>query len=202
MKVRFAVAPHAGSLSGPGVGAFADALEASGFDGIWLSDLPVAPVLDPLLGLALIAGRTTRLRLGANLVPLGRNPFLLAKQLAQLDQISAGRLLLSFVTGLGQPGEREALGLGAPAEAQWSRKWSDCCARGGRANRSNTTLTGGRSPASQPPPARFRTHWRFGSAAVAPRRLTEWEGSPTAGWARNSPSAEAKLARERHSGFR
>jgi probable F420-dependent oxidoreductase len=111
MKIRFAVAPHAGSLSGAQLAAFAEALEAAGFDGLWLSDLPVAPVLDPLLALALAAGRTSRLHLGANLVPLGRNPFLLAKELAQLDQISGGRLLLSFVTGLGQPGERQALGL-------------------------------------------------------------------------------------------
>ena len=37
---------------------FAEALEAAGFDGLWLSDLPVAPVLDPLLGLALAATRT------------------------------------------------------------------------------------------------------------------------------------------------
>ena len=50
--------------------AFAEALEAAGFDGLWLSDLPVAPVLDPLLALALAAGRTRRLHLGANLVPL------------------------------------------------------------------------------------------------------------------------------------
>jgi probable F420-dependent oxidoreductase len=111
MKIRFAVGPHAGSLSGAEMTAFAEALELAGFDGLWLSDLPVAPVLDPLLGLALAAGRTRRLHLGANLVPLGRNPFLLAKELAQLDQISGGRLLLSFVTGLGQPGERQALGL-------------------------------------------------------------------------------------------
>jgi probable F420-dependent oxidoreductase len=111
MKIRFAVGPHAGSLSAPDLVAFAESLEANGFDGLWLSDLPVAPVLDPLLGLALAAGRTGRLRLGANVVPLGRNPFLLAKELAQLDQISGGRLLLSFVTGLGQPGERQALGL-------------------------------------------------------------------------------------------
>jgi probable F420-dependent oxidoreductase len=108
---RFAVGPHAGSLSGAEIAAFAESLEVAGFDGMWLSDLPVAPVLDPLLGLALAAGRTSRLRLGANLVPLGRNPFLLAKELAQLDQISGSRLLLSFVTGLGQPGERQALGL-------------------------------------------------------------------------------------------
>lgn len=111
MKIRFAVGPHAGSLTGAELTAFAESLEAAGFDGLWLSDLPVAPVLDPLLGLALAAGRTSRLHLGANLVPLGRNPFLLAKELAQLDQISGGRLLLSFVTGLGQPGERQALGL-------------------------------------------------------------------------------------------
>lgn len=98
--------------------AFSDAVEASGFDGIWLSDLPLAPALDPLLGLALVSGRTRRLRLGANVVPFGRNPFLLAKELAQLDQISEGRLLLSFVTGIGQPGEREALGLGTADRGQ------------------------------------------------------------------------------------
>jgi probable F420-dependent oxidoreductase len=111
MKIRFAVGPHAGSLTGADLTKFAESLEAAGFDGLWLSDLPVTPVLDPLLGLALAAGRTSRLHLGANLVPLGRNPFLLAKELAQLNQISGGRLLLSFVTGLGQPGERQALGL-------------------------------------------------------------------------------------------
>jgi probable F420-dependent oxidoreductase len=118
MKVRFAIAPHAGSLSGTDVIEFADAVEDSGFDGVWLSDLPVAPVLDPLLGLAMIAGRTSRLRLGANVVPLGRNPFILAKALAQLDQISDGRLLLSFVPGLNQPGEREMLGLGSATRGE------------------------------------------------------------------------------------
>jgi probable F420-dependent oxidoreductase len=111
MKVRFAVAPGAGAQEGVQIEAFAEALEASGFDGVWLSDVPLAPVLDPLLGLALIAGRTSRLRLGANIVPLGRNPFLLAKELAQLDRLCDGRLLLSFVPGLDHPGEREVLGV-------------------------------------------------------------------------------------------
>ena len=111
VKVRFAVAPHPGPVAGAEMLVFGHALEASGFDGIWLSDLPVAPILDPMLGVALLAGATKRLRLGANIVPLGRNPFLLAKQLAQLDQISDGRLLLSFVTGLHQPQERGALAL-------------------------------------------------------------------------------------------
>src|ERR1700730_8317083 len=110
MKVRFAVAPAGGLLNRPEIISFADALEGSRFDGVWLSDLPVRPVIDPMLGLALIAGRTTRLKLGANVVPLGRNPFVLAKALAQLDQLSGGRLLLSFVPGLDEPGERELLG--------------------------------------------------------------------------------------------
>jgi probable F420-dependent oxidoreductase len=112
MKIRFAVSPGSAAAGGAGILAFADAIERGGFDGIWLSDVPLAPTLDPLLGLALVAGRTSRLRLGANVVPLGRNPFLLAKELAQLDRVSHGRLLLSFVTGLGQKAERNALGLG------------------------------------------------------------------------------------------
>src|ERR1700735_3238299 len=118
MKIRFAVAPGSAALAGGELLAFSDALEASGFDGIWLSDLPVAPVIDPLLGLALVAGRTTRLRLGANVVPLGRNPFVLAKQLAQLDQVSDGRLLLTFVTRVNQPGERGALAIATPPRVE------------------------------------------------------------------------------------
>ena len=111
MKVRFAVGPDRGWLSASRLLDFAGAIEAAGFDGVWLSDLPVGRALDPLLGVALLAGRTSRLRLGANVVPLGRNSFVLAKQLAQLDQVSDGRLLLAFVTGINQPGEREALGI-------------------------------------------------------------------------------------------
>jgi probable F420-dependent oxidoreductase len=111
MKVRFAVAPAGEAQEGVQIAGFADVLEASGFDGVWLSDVPLTPVLDPLLGLAMIAGRTSRVRLGANIVPLGRNPFLLAKELAQLDRLSEGRLLLSFVPGLAHHDELEVLGV-------------------------------------------------------------------------------------------
>jgi probable F420-dependent oxidoreductase len=115
MRIRFAVAPATTPVGLAGTIELARALEASGFDGVWLSDLPAGAVLDPVIGLAAIAAHTSRLRLGANIVPLGRNPFLLAKALAQLDVLSAGRLLLNFVVGLDQPGEREALGLDAGA---------------------------------------------------------------------------------------
>ena len=110
MKVRFAVAPDGAADSAERLTAFAGAVERAGFDGVWLSDLPLGPMLDPLLGLSLIAGAARRLRLGANVVPLGRNPFLLARSLAQLDRLSGGRVLLSFVPGIAVPGERAALG--------------------------------------------------------------------------------------------
>ena len=110
MKVRFAATPPAAALA-PGV--FPDylaALETLGFDTLWLSDIPLGPLGDPLVSLVVAAQCTRHIKLGANVVPLGRNPLWLAKQLAQIDQVSEGRLLLSFVPGLGPPAERAALG--------------------------------------------------------------------------------------------
>jgi probable F420-dependent oxidoreductase len=113
MKIRFAVAPTAGASD---LAAFRDeitAIEALGFDTVWLSDVPLTPTIDPLIGLSFAAAVTTGLKLGANVVPIGRNPLALAKALAQIDRLSGGRLLLSFVVGIDQPGERAALGAGA-----------------------------------------------------------------------------------------
>jgi probable F420-dependent oxidoreductase len=62
---------------------------------------------DPLVGLAHAAARTERLKLGAYLIVPGRNPVRLARELANLDRLSGGRLLLIMV--LGQPDEPEML---------------------------------------------------------------------------------------------
>ncbi len=110
MKVRFAVAPGVGPFDAERLASLIDGLEERHFDTLWLSDVPLSPTVDPSIGLAFAASRTTRLKLGANVVPIGKNPMLLAKQLAQLDRLSAGRLLLSIVPGIGSPLEREALG--------------------------------------------------------------------------------------------
>jgi probable F420-dependent oxidoreductase len=110
MKIRFAVSA---GLGAPDIDRFAadvGDLEALGFDTVWLSDVPLGATLDPIVGLSYAAAVTTTLKLGANIVPIGRNPLTLAKSLAQIDQLSRGRLLLSFVVGLDQPGERQALG--------------------------------------------------------------------------------------------
>ncbi len=110
MKVRFAVTPPAPALLADSFDDYLMAVESLGFDTLWLSDVPLGPLGDPLVSLAYAAARTTKLKLGMNVVPLGRNPFWLAKQLAQIDQLSRGRLLLSLVPGLGQPAERALLG--------------------------------------------------------------------------------------------
>lgn len=110
MKVRFAVTPPAGALLGDALDAYLASCEELGFDTIWLSDVPLGPLGDPMVTLAYAAARTTTLKLGMNIVPLGRNPLWIAKQLAQVDALSRGRVLLSFVPGLGQPQERAALG--------------------------------------------------------------------------------------------
>ncbi len=110
MKVRFAVAAAGRFIPGD-YADFLDTLEQRGFDTVWLSDVLLSPGIEPTIGLAYAAACTHRIKLGANVVPLGRNPLLLAKQLAQIDQLSAGRLLLALVPGIGDPAERAALGV-------------------------------------------------------------------------------------------
>jgi probable F420-dependent oxidoreductase len=110
MKIRFAVAAGVGARDLEPFAADLTEIEALGFDTVWLSDVPLGATIDPIVGLAYAAAATSTLKLGANIVPIGRNPLALAKSLAQIDQMSQGRLLLSFVVGLDQPGERRALG--------------------------------------------------------------------------------------------
>ena len=72
---------------------------------VWVGDSVVAkPRLEPLTTLAYVAGITKRARLGtAVLLPALRQPTVLAHQLANLDQISQGRLVLGLGVGWGMP---------------------------------------------------------------------------------------------------
>lgn len=110
MKIRFAVTPPESALDEVNFPLYLEQCEQLGFDTVWLSDIPLGGMGDPLISLTYAAAHTTRLKLGANLVPLGRHPLWFAKQLAQLDRLSQGRLLVSFVPGVGAPAERAALG--------------------------------------------------------------------------------------------
>src|SRR5262249_14157862 len=73
---------------------------------------PREPILDPAIALSFLAAHTSRVRLGTGIVILPqRNPLVLAKELASLDVLSAGRLV--FGVGVGYL-EAEFRALGAP----------------------------------------------------------------------------------------
>ncbi len=93
-------------------------LESRGFESIWVGEHPQLPVSakkhlpagllaaqkrmwDPFLSLLAVAQATTRLRIGtAVALPLERELFTFAKEVATLDQMSQGRLLLGVGVGL------------------------------------------------------------------------------------------------------
>ncbi|HEV7720566.1 MAG TPA: LLM class flavin-dependent oxidoreductase, partial [Iamia sp.] len=64
-------------------------VERLGFDSLWLSERLTGDAPDPLVALAVAAGATTKLKLGTGvLVVPGRNPVVLAKEMASLDRLS------------------------------------------------------------------------------------------------------------------
>lgn len=87
-------------------------LERLRFDSLWLSERVTGDCPDPIVALAVAAGLTSRVKLGFSvLVVPGRNPMLLAKELATLDRLSGGRLLPAFGLGAVDPGEQQAFGV-------------------------------------------------------------------------------------------
>jgi alkanesulfonate monooxygenase SsuD/methylene tetrahydromethanopterin reductase-like flavin-dependent oxidoreductase (luciferase family) len=90
--------------------------DEAGYHAVWVGDSIVAkPRLEPLTTLAYLAGITTRVRLGtAVLLPALRHPVVLAHQIANVDQISRGRVVLGLGVGWGLPAaEREWAACGA-----------------------------------------------------------------------------------------
>jgi probable F420-dependent oxidoreductase len=86
--------------------------EAAGFDSVWLGEHHNNPILypAPLIGLAAIASRTTRVKLGTGvlLLPL-YHPMMVAEEGAMVDRISGGRLILGIGAGYA-PEEFSAFG--------------------------------------------------------------------------------------------
>ena len=98
---------------------FAQKCEAMGLHSMWTIDRIAYDNLEPLTVLAAAAGATRRIRLGTSvLLPALRPPALLAKTLATLDFISAGRLTIGV--GFGSR-ENDFTAVEVPFEARGSR---------------------------------------------------------------------------------
>src|SRR6267154_16928 len=104
--------------------ALAMRAEALGYDSVWVGDSLLArPRHDPLTLLAAVAARTRKVELGtAVLLPALRNPVVLAQQVATLDQISEGRLILGVGIASDVPNIRsEFVAAGVPFEKRVGR---------------------------------------------------------------------------------
>ena len=102
----------------------AERAEALGFASVWVGDFLLArPRHEPLTLLAGVAGRVPRVEIGtAVLLPALRNPVLLAHQVATLDQVSEGRLILGVGFASDRPNIRaEFAAAGVPFEKRVGR---------------------------------------------------------------------------------
>lgn len=89
-----------------------DCLEELRFDSLWLSERISGQAPDPIVAMSMAAARTTRMKFGMSVMVLpGRNPIVLAKELATLDRMSGGRLLPAFGLGVADPHEQQAFGV-------------------------------------------------------------------------------------------
>lgn len=118
---------NTGPCSEPqGITRVAQAAEAAGFESLWAGEHVVLPdprvppspmepqdaILDPVVALTFAAAQTRSVRLGTGIIILPqRNPLVLAKELASLDVLSNGRLILGVGVGYLEP---EFRALGAP----------------------------------------------------------------------------------------
>src|ERR1700749_1060195 len=114
--------PHAGSQATPAlIKRHAQQAEDIGLSDVWVSEHIIVPraqfprsplFFDPVLTLTWVAAVTERVRLGTSVLVLPmRHPVPLAKELATLQNLSNGPLILGAVVGWLAP---EFAALGAP----------------------------------------------------------------------------------------
>jgi len=111
MKIRIGVGAGSGSCTTESMAELVTGLDELGFDSLWLSEVLTGPGLDPVVGLGWAASSNPRLKVGTTMLLPGRNILRLAKQLASLDALSKGRLLVTLVPGLTYAPERDAIGV-------------------------------------------------------------------------------------------
>jgi probable F420-dependent oxidoreductase len=109
MKFGLCVPNFGAKISSKDLVTLAVAAEASGLDSVFVTDHIIMPesqiepygeLLEPFVTLTYIAAKTSTLRLGTSILVIPqRNPVLVAKQVAALDQFSGGRVILGLGAG-------------------------------------------------------------------------------------------------------
>ena len=177
-------------VTGDAIAEMAAAVEAAGLDAVFVTDHPAPDerwlaggghhAQEPMVALAFAAAATRRVMLHTHVyVAAYRNPFLAAKGVATLQNLSGGRVLLGVAAGLPAAGVRRARrGVRRPQRPARRDRHGSCAGRGPRrAWRSRPTA----SPRGRHPAAASRARCRSGSVATAPPRCATRSSSATAG---------------------
>ncbi len=109
MKFGVCIANYGETLSVDGMRTVALEAERMGYESIWTTDhvlmpaqsgTPYEKILESITSLAYLAGLTTKVKLGvSSLIMAMRNPVVAVKQLATIDQVSGGRIMLATSAG-------------------------------------------------------------------------------------------------------
>src|SRR5213596_3812956 len=109
MKLGVCVPNYGESCSVEALRTVAAEAEKQGYDSIWCTDhvlmpknsgTPYEKIFESVTTLAYLAATTNRLRLGiSSLITAMRNPVVVAKQLATIDNLSNGRVMLATSAG-------------------------------------------------------------------------------------------------------
>jgi alkanesulfonate monooxygenase SsuD/methylene tetrahydromethanopterin reductase-like flavin-dependent oxidoreductase (luciferase family) len=104
-----------------------------GYDSVWVCDhvygvpLPTLPILEAWTELAAVAAITERVGLGTLVTPpFFRNPAILAKQIATIDQIAPGRVIAGLGAGWFEP-EFKSTGCAFPSLRERLRALDETC---------------------------------------------------------------------------